>query len=186
MSQSTVTRPADASDVPRMVADKLARRCWSVTRDDLRQEAEAAALHASTHYDPAKGDIRGYLYRSIARHLTNYMWEAGSPVSYKHRRNELRATAAVDIDKAHSIADEADVGGQVEQAMWRAQVMDRCVVIVGDDAALVIPCLFDDETPLAVSKARRVPLLRVLDALGKAHELISEDSVMRDLYSEMP
>lgn len=187
MPSHVTNRPADASDVPQLVADKLARRCWSVARDDLRQEAEVAAIHMRTLYNPEKGDLRGYLYRGIARHLTNYMWEAGSPVSYKHRRNELRATSSVDVDKASGIADPTlDVEGEVSLARWRVRVMDRAVELAGSEAELVAPCLFDAGTPLDVAKAMKVPLLRVLDALGRVRDLISEDPTMRQLFEEMP
>lgn len=180
-------RPDDASDVPRLVADKLARRCWSVSRDDLRQEAEVAALHMRTMYNPEKGDLRGYLYRGLARHLTNYMWEQGSPVSYKHRRNELRATASVDVDKAAGIADPAlDVEDEVARIRWRARVMERVAELAGDDTELVAPCLVDAGTPMAVAKAMGVPLLQVLEALSRVRDLISEDPVMQTLYGEMP
>jgi hypothetical protein len=187
VSRPLTPRPADASDVPQLVADKLARRCWSVARDDLRQEAEAAAIHMRTMYNPEKGDLRGYLYRGIARHLTNYMWEAGSPVSYKHRRNELRATIAVDADKAAGIADPTlDLEAEVARARWRVRVMDRVVELAGADAELAAPCLFEAGTPLAVAKAMRVPLLQVLDALARVRDLIGDDPVMRQLYTEMP
>lgn len=174
------------ADVPRIVADKLARKCWSVTRDDLRQEAEAAALHALQHFNPEKGDLRGYLWRSVARHLTNFMWEQGSPVSYKHRRNELRNTSAVDVDKAASVADELDVVRDVGLARWRAQVLERVVQLAGEEARLVAPCLLDAETPSAVAKSCGVPLLMVLDAVGRLREIISEDETMKQLYEEMP
>lgn len=180
--------PVDnADDVPRLVADKLARRCWSVTRDDLRQEAEVAALHMRTLYNPEKGDLRGYLYRGLARHLTNYMWEQGSPVSYKHRRNLLRGATSVDVDKASGVADpQVDVDTDVARAVWRAKVAERLLVLAGEDAELVAPCLFDAGTPLAVAHTMGVPLLRVLDALSRVRELISEDETMQQLYGDMP
>lgn len=185
--RNQVARPDDASDVPQLVADKLARRCWSVSRDDLRQEAEVAAIHMRTLYRAEKGDLRGYLYRGIARHLTNYMWEAGSPVSYKHRRNELRATSSVDVDKASGIADPTlDVEGEVTQVRWRARVLTRLVELAGTDAELVAPCLLEAGTPLEVAKALNVPLLRVLDALGRVRDLINEDAEMQQLYRDAP
>ena len=176
----------DVNNVPRMVADKLARKCWSVSRDDLRQEAEAAALHARKNYDPEKGDLRGYLWRSVARHLTNYMWEQGSPVTYKHRRNELRATSAVLVEKAHHIADPINVVENVQYALWRVRVMERASELAGADAELIAPCLFEKQTPLAVAKARCVPLLRVLEAVGKVRAAISEDTEMRQLWEDAP
>ncbi len=188
MPGGMMTRLADASDVPRLVADKLARRCWSVSRDDLRQEAEVAAIHMRTLYEPAKGDLRGYLYRGIARHLTNYMWEQGSIVSYKHRRNELRATTSVSVDKAVAIADPAvDVEGQTMAATWRLRVVDRVMELAGKRwGELVAPCLFDAGSPLDVAKAQGVPLLYVLETMGKVRDLINDDPVMKNLYTEMP
>lgn len=180
-------RPADGSDIPRMLADKLSRRCWSVPRDDLRQEAEAAALHARTHYNPEKGDIRGYLYRSVARHLTNYMWELGSPVSYKHRRSELRAVTSVDVEKAASIADPTlDHGAALEREEWRTAVVVRATVLAGPEAMLVGPCLFGIRTPLEVSRQTNVPLMSVLEALARVRELIGDDPIMAQLYAEIP
>ncbi len=180
-------RPADGSDVPRLVADKLARRCWSVSRDDLRQEAEVAAIHMRTLYVPERGDLRGYLYRGLSRHLTNYMWEQGSPVSYKHRRNELRGAASVDVNKAVGIADPTlDVEGEFTTERWRRYVTQRIKKIAGADAELVLPCLLEAGTPSDCAKATGVPLLQVLEALARVRELISEDEALQQLYGEMP
>jgi hypothetical protein len=181
-----------ADDVARLVADKLARRCWSVTRDDLRQEAEAAALHARKNYDPEKGDLRGYLYRSVARHLTNYMWEAGSPVSYKHRRSELRAAHAVSTDAAAHIPVGDDVDDGVRHARWRVKVQSRMVTLAeiegeanGFDPELVTPVLLEDATPLAVSKVKAVTLKTVLTAVEMVQTAMQADPIMLKLWGEL-
>lgn len=177
--------PPNAEDVPRLVADKLAARCWSIQREELRNEAELAAITIRQRFDPAHGDLRGYLWSSLARHLTNYMWDNGSPVSYKHRRAELRNTRAVEVETAAGMPSTEDPGGAVAQNQWRARVMERTVAIAGEDAAVVVPCLFESETPLTVARARGVPLMHVLEAMSRVRELISDDLEMKNLYAEM-
>jgi len=174
------------------VADKLARRCWSVSRDDLRQEAEVAALHASRNFDPLKGDLRGYLWRSVARHLTNFMWEAGSPVSYKHRRSELREALAVGVDNAVELPSDSSPVAEVGCARWRAAVAGRLTTIAeieGEhssfDPELVIPCLLDDVTPLAVSRATSTPLTHVLWAVGRVRAAAASDPIVHNLWREL-
>lgn len=183
--KSRADHPPDASDVPRLVADKLAARCWSIDRDELRNEAEAEAIKIRQRFDPAHGELRGYLWSALARHLTNYMWDNGSPVSYKHRRAELRNTRAVEVDKAAGMPSTDDTGGAVAVTQWRARVMGRTVEIAGSDAPVVIPCLFEAETPLAVARAHGVPLIHVLEAMARVRDLISDDHEMRALYAEM-
>lgn len=184
-SKPRTAHPPNAEDVPKLVADKLAARCWSIQREELRNEAELAAITIRKNFDPARGDLRGYLWSALARHLTNYMWDNGSPVSYKHRRAELRNTRAVEVETAAGMPSTEDPGGAVAHTQWRVRVMERTVAIAGEDAMVVVPCLFEAETPLAVARARNVPLMQVLEAISRVRELISDDQEMRNLYAEM-
>ena len=182
----------EVKDVPRLVADKLARRCWSVSRDDLRQEAEVAALHMLKNFDPAKGDLRGYLYRGLARHLTNYMWEQGSPVTYKHRRNELRAAHAAPEEAAAHVAGEVDVQADVSCAVWRTRVAQRVMVLAeqegeaaGFDPEHVVPVLLGEATPLSVAETHALPLLPLLEAVDQVQRAAQVDPVMIRLKNEI-
>lgn len=175
---------ATVGDLPRQVADKIARRCWSVSRADLRQEAEVVALRAVEHHDPDKGDLRGYLYGAVSRALINYVYEAGSPVSYKHRRAELKDTRGSEL-KETSAVDE-DGGDRPAIAIWRVRVVARAAELAGADAPAVIPCLFEDASPMEASVRTGVPLGRVLAAVGRTRDAICEDPVMRQLHEEGP
>jgi DNA-directed RNA polymerase specialized sigma24 family protein len=176
------------TELARKVADRIATKCWSVPREDLRQEAVAVALVAQDNFDPAKGELRGYLHNAIARHLINYVYDAGTIVSYKHRRALLKEIRSAELKEVAAMAT-APEDAPVEQVMlarWRVQVVARVTELAGQDAAAVVPCLLDDATPMVAAKASGLPLSRVLVAVGRVREAMSEDATLSQLWKEMP
>lgn len=176
---------SELSDLPRKVADRIASKCWSVPREDLRQEAELVALTAAKNYDPEKGDLRGYLYGAISRHLINYVYDAGTPVSYKHRRSMLKDIRSAELKEVSATAAPDDVFADVEYARWRVRVIARAEVLAGEEAPAVIPCLFEDATPADAAKKFGLPLMRVMEAVGRVTEAMQEDREMISLYQEL-
>jgi DNA-directed RNA polymerase specialized sigma24 family protein len=169
--------------VAHQVADKISQRCWSVPREDLRQEAVMIALHVLPKFDARKGELRGYVYGAVNRHLLNYVLDAGTIVAYKHRRSVLKELRSTELKEVVATADAVGAAA-VDVLRWRAQVTDRVRVLAGDDAAVVLPCLLGDTTPSAVAQAAGVPLRRVLVAVGRVREAISEDPTMKQLHEE--
>lgn len=171
------------TDVAHQVADKISRRCWSVPQEDLRQEAVMIALKVYPRFDAEQGDLRGYLYGAVNRHLLNFVLDAGTIVSYKHRRSVLKDIRSTELKEVASAADD-DQAASVDLIRWRSHVWQRIRIIAGPDADVVLPCLLGDTAPLEAARRACIPLSRVLIAVGRVREAISEDPTLQQLHQE--
>ncbi len=176
---------ADIEAVAKKAAGKIGRRCWSVPQEDLAQEGLLVAMTAQKHYDPEKGPLLGYLYRAVTRHLINYVYEAGSPVTYKHRRSELGTVRSAEITELSPLMADVDTAAEVAQIEWQNAVLSRLLDLAGADG-YVVTCVVNDTLPTEVAKRTGRKLMTVLTAVGRLREVMAEDETLKYLWSEGP
>jgi len=149
------------------VARVYARRCEWVTAEELTQEGWLAVLDALPRYDPARGDLAGYLYGAAQRAVHHLAWRLGSAVTV-YTRNAGALPGAVRAVQLHTVAEDTaahePVTVEIERALDDARTRQRIAEVVGQmlaegrEAEAVLAVLRGEATSAQAADAYGVPL----------------------------
>jgi RNA polymerase sigma factor (sigma-70 family) len=180
------------SRVARQVAVTAASRCRTVDRSDLEQEAWVVCLTALPRYDPAQGDLGGYLFRAAQRTIWRYAWAQEGALSHaKGNPQQLvgevleERGVRVEID-AEEVAFAPDFGALPDETANAHEAQSRInsfvSALLADDAergAAVWDVLTGTPAREAAA-AHGVPLAGLYRATYKARSELREQGLLRD------
>lgn len=179
---TTAEVQALCASVARQVTGAYARRCEWTDREELEQEAWCAMLTALPGFDPARGDLGGYLYGTAQRAVHRFAWRQGSALSARVRNagdlpSSVRQVQQRTVDLAD--LDEPGVGSLEDDLDARralAQTVARVRELLPDEreARAVLAVLSGEEDSTTAAARFDVPKARLYQTTFKARRVLRQ------------
>lgn len=179
---------AVVEEVTRRVARTFKRRVSYADVNELQQAAWVAVLGRlrAGGYNPAAGDLGGYVWGTAYRAAAIELTRASSPVSAHHRREVLRNTRGVSDEVLEWERDDSDPEAATARALLLAKIRARATEVVGPKGAAFYIDLVDGKVTAGEYAAQcKVSTRDVREGAARVREALSDDPTLFELWKEL-